>query len=164
MKHRFAIKLIAALAITVGAATSFAQPHPAPVQVSGAWVRATVPGQSGTGAFMQLTASTDLRLVGVSTPAAGVAQVHEMKMAGDTMKMGAIAALALPAGQPVALAPGSYHVMLMDLKQPLVDGASVPLTLRFEDAKGAASALDLSVPVRKTAADVPAAHGAAHRH
>ncbi|WP_399686134.1 copper chaperone PCu(A)C [Xenophilus sp.] len=153
------LRSAAALVLLAGAAAAFAQPA-APVQADGAWVRATVPGQSGTGAFMTLTAQAPLKLVGVSTPAAEVAEVHEMKMEGDTMRMRGIPSLALPAHQAVELKPGGYHVMLMDLAQPLKAGATVPLTLRFEDAQGAKSTLSLQVPVRAAAP----AGGAAQQH
>jgi len=120
----------------------------APVEVSDAWVRRAVPGQSGTGAFMKLKAPAGTRLVGASTPVAGVAEVHEMKMEGDTMKMRALAqGLELPAGQTVELRPGANHLMLMDLKQPVAAGSTVPITLRFMDAKGVASEQTLQVPV-----------------
>ncbi|MDB5966736.1 MAG: hypothetical protein JWQ72_3236, partial [Polaromonas sp.] len=105
-----------------------------PVQVSGAWVRATVPGQKGSGAFMNITAKEATRLVGVSSPVAGVAEVHEMKMDGDVMKMRPVASLDLPAGKTVALQSGGYHVMLMDLKQTLARDSQVPLTLKFRNA------------------------------
>ncbi len=134
----------------------------APVDVSHAWARATVPGQGGTGAFMTLQAATALKLVGVSSPVAGVAQVHEMKMEGSTMHMREMAALELPAHQSVALTPGGYHLMLMDLKQPLAAGSQVTLTLYFTDAKGAPLQRTLQLPVRTTAPD-GAGGGAMHR-
>ena len=153
--------------LTAGAA--FAQGTQAPagsaaVEVRDAWVRRSVPGQSGTGAFMKLKAPAATRLVGVSTPVAGVAEVHEMKMEGDTMKMRALSqGLELPAGQTVELKPGGYHLMLMDLKQPVSAGASVPLTLRFVDAKGVASEQKLQVPVMAIApGGAPA--GGEHQH
>ena len=119
---------------------------------------------SGTGAFMKLTAPTGARLIGITTPAAGVAEVHEMKMEGDTMKMRALAqGLELPAGQTVELKPGGNHLMLMDLKQPVNVGATVPVTLRFVDAKGVASELSLQVPVA-AAAPGGAATGGEHQH
>ncbi|MDR2852117.1 MAG: copper chaperone PCu(A)C [Burkholderiaceae bacterium] len=104
----------------------------AAVQVQDAWVRTAVAGQSGTGAFMTLTAPVDMRLTGASTPVAGVTEVHEMLHEGDTMKMRAVqGGLALPAGRPVELKPGGYHIMLMDLKAPLPAGGTVPLELSF---------------------------------
>jgi len=131
--------------------------HAQSVDVSGAWVRATVPGQMGTGAFMRLVSRDGARLVGVSSPVAGVAEVHEMKMEGDVMKMRSMPVLELPAGQAVQLKPGGLHLMLMDLKQPLPKGGTVPVTLRFQDAQGQASQLELRLPVSAAA---PAAAGA----
>jgi len=137
----------------------------AAVQVEGAWARATVPGQSGTGAFMSLRAAQATRLVGVASPVAGVAELHEMKMVGDVMKMSAIAGLDLPAGQAVLLKPGSYHLMLMDLKRPLAKDSTIPLTLRFKDAKGVESQLDILLPVSATAPGAASQHKAAeHKH
>ncbi|MBS0427834.1 MAG: copper chaperone PCu(A)C [Proteobacteria bacterium] len=158
MSSSFAIKFVAACALSAGAVAVFAQ-NAAPVEASGAWVRAAVPGQSGTGAFMKLTSQTPLKLVGVATPVAGVAEVHEMKMEGDTMKMRAIPGIDLPARQAVELKPGGYHLMLMDLKQPIKAGSSVPLTLTFEDAKGVKSTLALQAPVQTAAPGM-----AGHKH
>jgi len=118
-----------------------------PVQVKDAWVRATVPGQQGSGAFMKLTSAMATRLVGASSPVAGVAEVHEMKMDGDIMKMRRVAGLELPAGKTVELKSGAYHLMLMDLKQTLVAGSTVPVTLLFRDGKGVESRLVLKLPV-----------------
>lgn len=134
------------------------------VKVESAWTRVTVPGQKGTGAFMTLTAAQGLRLVGVQSPVAGIAEIHEMKMEGDVMRMRAIPALELPAGQPVALRPGSYHLMLMDLKQPLLKDTQVPVTLRFQDAQGKPLQVQLSLPVMLAAptAGVQGHHGAGH--
>lgn len=137
-------------------------PGTAAVDVKNAWARPSVPGQSGTGAFMQLTAPQGLRLVGAATPLAGVAEVHEMQMDGGTMRMRELKdGLPLPARQAVELKPGGYHLMLMDLKQPLAKGTQLPLTLRFVDAKGVASQRELQVPV-----GVPdgAASAVEHRH
>ncbi|MBV8380656.1 MAG: copper chaperone PCu(A)C [Paucibacter sp.] len=119
------------------------------VEVTQAWARATVPGQSATGVFAHFKAPVDARLVGVSTPAAGIAQVHEMKMVGDVMQMRELeGGLALPAGQEVALTPGGQHIMLMQLHQALPVGSKVPVELRFVDAKGHASVVKLEVPVQ----------------
>ncbi|MDM0115758.1 copper chaperone PCu(A)C [Variovorax sp. J22R133] len=137
----------------------------AAVDVRDAWVRPAVPGQSGTGAFMKLNAPSGARLVGVATPAAGVAEVHEMKMEGDTMRMREVkGGLELPARQAVELKPGGYHLMLMDLKQPLAKGATVPMTLSFEDASGARSSLQLNVPVGMPEGATPDAAPAAAEH
>ena len=125
--------------------------HAQPVEVHDAWARSTVKGQKGSGAFMNIKAKEGVKLVGVSSPVAGVAEVHEMKMDGDIMKMRAVPALDLPAGQTVEFKPGGYHVMLMELKQPLTQGSKVPLTLYFKNAQGTESQLELTVPVATAA-------------
>lgn len=137
-------QLIAATFTGVLAVSAFAQN----VTITDAWARATVPGQKATGAFMKLTAKDSAKLVGVSSPAAGVAEIHEMKMDKDVMKMAALPnGLDLPAGKVVELKPGSYHVMLMDLKAPLTKDSTVPVTLVFQDAKGVKTSLELKLPV-----------------
>ncbi|WP_431097569.1 copper chaperone PCu(A)C [Polaromonas aquatica] len=148
----------AALALSVAWACVAALAQPAQVKVEGAWARATVQGQKGTGAFMSLTAKDGAQLVGVSSPVAGVAEVHEMKMEGDVMKMRAVPSLALPAGKKVELKPGGYHLMLMDLKAPLAKDSTVPVTLLFKDAKGAESKLELKLPVATAAPGSAAGH------
>lgn len=105
----------------------------ADLKVDGAWVRGTVPAQKATGAFMTLTSKQDAALVGAATPLAEKVEVHEMKMQGDVMKMNAIPRLALPAGEPVALKPGGYHIMLFGLRQPLKAGDRLPLELTIEE-------------------------------
>lgn len=119
----------------------------AAVDVQGAWARATVQGQKATGAFMKLTAKDNTKLVSAHSPAAGVVEIHEMKMDGNVMKMRAIPSLDLPAGKAVELKPGGYHVMLMDLKEPLKKESTVPLTLVVKDDKGVESKIELHVPV-----------------
>ena len=140
------------LALLVMAATAQAQ-----LSVKDAWVRATVPQQKATGAFMQLTAASDARLVGASSPVAGVVEIHEMAMVQDVMKMRAVASLDLPAGKTVALRPGGYHVMLMDLKGQVKDGDTVPLTLVLEGRDGKRQNVEVQAPVRPLAAAAPAA-------
>lgn len=137
----------------------------ADVKVEGAWARASVPGQKGTGAFMTLTAPQGARLVSASSPAAGVTEVHEMKLDGDVMRMRAVPVLDLPAGKAVELKPGGFHVMLLDLKAPLVKDSAVPITLTFKDAKGMQSKLELTVPVAASAPGAqPGAAASAHGH
>ncbi len=120
------------------------------VDVKDAWARATVQGQMASGAFMKLTSKEGTRLVGASSPVAGVTEVHEMTMDNGVMKMRAVAGLDLPAGKAVELKPGGYHVMLMDLKAPLQKDSSIPLTLVFKDAKGVETKTELKVPVNAT--------------
>ena len=152
------------VALTFIGLAAFAAAQTAAVRVEGAWARATVQGQKGTGAFMNITAKEGTRLVGVSSPVAGVAEVHEMKMENDIMKMRAVPGLDLPAGQTVSLKPGGYHLMLMDLKAPLMKDSTVPVTLMFKDAKGVETKLEMVLPVGLTAPGSAAGAPAAHKH
>ena len=102
------------------------------VKVDAAWVRTTSLSQQATGAYMKITSSEAVKLVGISTPLTKIAEVHEMKMDGDIMRMRALTdGLAIPANKLVELKPNAYHVMMQDLKQPIVTGASIPLQLHF---------------------------------
>ena len=130
-------------------------------QVDGGWVRATVPGQQATGAYMRITAKSPMQLVGVETPAAAVADVHEMKLEDNVMRMRPLARLELPAGSAVELKPGGNHLMLQDLKQPLPAGGSVPMTLVLRNAAGVESRLELKLPVLAQPAGSAAA---GHKH
>lgn len=102
------------------------------IRVTNAWARATLPGQKVAGAYLEITSPMDGRLTGVSSPAAGSAEVHSMKMDNGVMKMRPVESLDLPAGKMVKLEPGGLHVMLFDLKKPLRAGQKVPLVLAVE--------------------------------
>ena len=144
----------------------------AQITVKEPWVRATVAQQQATGAFMQLQSPTATRLVGVSTPLTPVAEVHEMAMQGDVMRMRQVPAIDLPAGKAVALKPGGYHLMLMNLKSQVKEGQTVPLTLTFEGTDGKRETVQVQAPVRAltAAAGAHGGHGAsdpaapAHKH
>jgi copper(I)-binding protein len=135
------------LIVALACASAYAQT----VEVKDAWVRTTVAGQKGTGAFMKITAKEGSQLVGVSSPVAGVTQVHDMKMRS-------VPQLDLPAGKTVELKPGGYHMMLLDLKAPLLKDSIVPLTLVFKDAKGVESQVELNVPVTAVAPSAKGTH------
>ncbi|ATE59545.1 copper chaperone PCu(A)C [Thauera sinica] len=125
-----------------------ALPAFADVTVADAWVRATVPQQKATGAFMRLTSDTNARLLSGTSPVAGAVEIHEMVMEGQVMKMSPVPSLELPAGKTVELKPGGYHVMLMDLKGQVKEGDKVPLSLVVEGRDGKRQTLEISAPVR----------------
>jgi hypothetical protein len=120
----------------------------AEVTVKNPWARGTVVGQTASGAFLELQSSDNATLVGAASPVAGVVEVHEMSMDNGVMKMRAIPRLDLPAGKTVALKPGGYHIMLMDLKKPLKKGESLPLTLKFEGQNKKTSTIEVKAEVR----------------
>jgi hypothetical protein len=132
---------VAALLAACGASAELA--------VKDAWVRATVPGQKSSGAFMELISTSDVTLVSARSPAAGTVEIHEMAMDDQmTMRMRAVKGIDLPAGKPVALKPGGYHVMLMDLKDTVKAGQTVKLTLVVKDRKGELDDFTVEVPVK----------------
>jgi copper(I)-binding protein len=120
----------------------------AQTKVDDAWVRATVPTQTASGAFMTVTANSDSKLLSVATPIAKDVQIHEMTMKNDVMSMGPVKFVELPAGKAVKLDPNGYHVMLMGLSAQLKEGETVPLTLTVENAKGEKETLEVKAPVR----------------
>jgi copper(I)-binding protein len=126
----------------------FAAHASAQVLVTDAWVRASVPGQSSSGAFMTVTADSDSKLLSVASPVAKDAQIHEMSMKDDVMRMGPVDSVALPAGKAVKLDPNGYHVMLMGLTGQIKEGDQVPLTLTVENAKGEKQSVEVKAPVR----------------
>lgn len=122
----------------------------AAVTATDAWCRPSPNGAKAGGCYVTLTAATDDRLMGGSTPRAGSLQVHEMKTENGMMKMAELTAgLPLPADQAVALAPGGNHLMLIGLTAPLVAGETVPLTFQFASAP----AITVQAQVRQPAMD-----------
>ena len=139
-------KIVASWLVAVSSAAALTAA--AQVVVADAWVRGVVIGQNTTGAFMQLKSPADTVLVGVASPVARIVEIHAMKIDAGVMKMNAVARLSLPAGKAVELAPGGYHVMLMDLTRPIQQGDIVPLTLTFEDKGGTRQTVEVKAPVK----------------
>ena len=133
--------LVAVLVLCAGAA------H-ASVTATEAWVRGTVPAQKTTGAFVTLHSSEGARLVGVTTPAAQSAEIHASEEKQGVMHMHALDSIDLPAGRPVELKPGGFHIMLVNLTRPLAAGEQVPLTFTVEDRRGKRTQVEVRAQVR----------------
>ena len=118
------------------------------VTVTDAWIKATMPGQTTAAAYLKITSDAPAKLVGASSPAAKIVQIHEMKMNGNVMQMRAVDALDLPPGKTVEFKPGGYHIMLSNLAQPLKEGATVPLTLTVEGADKQRQSVEVKAEVR----------------
>lgn len=107
------------------------------IEIDHPWSRATPGGATVAAGYFVLknTGGAPDRLVSVSAPFAGRAEIHEMAMKDGVMTMRPLAdGVAIPAGGTVALKPGSYHLMFLDLKAPLKEGTLVDGTLTFEKA------------------------------
>ncbi|NWB50404.1 copper chaperone PCu(A)C [Pseudomonas gingeri] len=144
------LSLLALLSVPAFAETS----------VDDAWVRATVPGQPSTGAFMRITSSDDAKLLEAKSPVAKIVQIHQSKMDNDVMSMQPVAFVPLPAGKTVAIEPEGYHVMLIDLVGQVKEGDEVPLTLVVENAKGVKESIEVKAKAR--ALNSMADHGDMH--
>src|SRR5262245_25323133 len=107
------------------------------LQISQPWSRATPKGASVAGAYLKITntGTAPDRLLGGSSPIAGRFEIHEMSMDNGVMRMRQIKdGLVIKPGESVEFKPGSYHVMLLDLKQRLQKGDRLKGTLTFEQA------------------------------
>jgi copper(I)-binding protein len=120
----------------------------AAVTISDAWARASRPGQEVGAAYMTLTSTDWGCLTKVTSKAAGTIEMHEMSMDKDVMKMRMLEHVELPAGKPVKLAPGGMHLMLFDLKKPLVAGEKLELTLTFESENGKSETKKVTLPIK----------------
>jgi hypothetical protein len=122
------MRLAFAAALLLASAGALAQ-----VTVKDAWVRATVPAQKTSGAFLTLISQRDAQIVAVRSPVAATVEMHQMDMRSTTMNMRAVDAIALPAGKTVDFGEAGYHVMLMELRRQLKAGETVPLELLVEE-------------------------------
>jgi copper(I)-binding protein len=105
------------------------------IQIDDPAVRAVPPGQDQTGAYLTLH-NTDRRnhaLVKATSPAARVTELHTVVDEGGMKMMRPVAKMDIAAGAATRLRPGGLHIMLIGLKQPLIEGAQVQISLVFED-------------------------------
>ncbi len=125
------------------------------LQIDHPWSRALPPNAPAGAAYLVIhNNGTDAdKLVSASSPIAAKAELHMHVMLGEVMKMQQIDSVAVPAGGDAVFAPGSNHVMLFGLKQPLVAGEYFPLTLVFEKS----GAVDVQVKVEQDT-PVPTEH------
>ncbi len=107
------------------------------LEIAHPWSRATPKGAGVGAGYVKITnsgAAPD-RLIGVASPIAGRAEIHEMATVDGVMTMRPIkGGLEIKPGETVELKPGSFHIMLQDLKQPIVAGEPIKGTLTFEKA------------------------------
>ena len=151
---RFALSCAAA-ALTIMATTA-ATAADTTLRIHEPYIRLAPPGAAATGAFMRIenAGAADRQLVKAESPAAKTVELHTHINEGGMMKMRAVPFIAIKAGGQTELKPGSYHVMLIGLTQPLKDGDPVAITLTFDDG----SQQRISAPARPIHAEA-ASHG-----
>lgn len=130
------IWLVTALALIVASPAEAHETTVKGVTIANPWARATPGGANVGGAFFQMRTApgVDDRLIAARSPVAGVAEIHNHIMEGGIARMRRVDGIALTGGQSVTLEPGGYHIMLMDLKEPLNKGETFRMTLVFQKA------------------------------
>lgn len=154
------VRILSLLPLLFAGFAANAADHGAHVMAHDAWVRAVPPASRMSAAYMQLMNHGSMadRLVGASSPIANVCEIHNVTSKDGMMQMYKVDGVEVPANGSVDLKPGSYHVMLIDLKQTPAEGENVEVTLQFEHA----GAVTLNIPV-KAGAMKPMDHGH-HNH
>ena len=157
--RKLTLTSIVSVAIAACAATAHAEDvKVGDLVIRQAWSRATPNGAKTGGGYLTIEnkGSAPDRLIGGMADVAGKVQVHEMSMDNGVMKMRPVDnGLAIDPGKTVKLAPGGYHLMMMDLKAPLKQGDKVPVTLEFEKA----GKVTVSLDVKGVGAQAPGSGG-----
>jgi copper(I)-binding protein len=124
------------LAATASAQTDGSNESGSRIMVMNLWAPPSLAGaRNGAAYFMLMNhGETADRLISLSTPVAGKAEIHRDEVTNGVMRMRPTGPLTLEPGEMITLKPGGFHVMLLDLKEPLKAGGHFPLTLTFEKA------------------------------
>lgn len=131
--------------------------------IQGAWARATPQGAKVGAGYLTIlnTGSEADTLIGIAAPVAGKGEIHDMTMTDGVMRMRALPeGIEIPAGGTATLAPGGKHLMFMDLKEPLVSGASLPVTLTFKSG----ASVEVTFPIRPIGGDQKGGGAAKDEH
>lgn len=152
---------VAALVAVAAAPAGAQETRAGDLVITQPWSRATPAGAKVAGGYLTIEnkGSAPDRLVTGAGDVAGRIEIHEMAMNNGVMTMRPLdKGLTIEPGKTVKLAPGGYHLMLMDLKSPLKQGEKVPLTLEFEKA----GKVTLSLDVQGVGAQAPMDHSGGH--
>lgn len=114
------------------------------IDIVDAWSRPAMQGRIGVAYLTIIDNGAPDRLVGASSPVAARVELHQSAVDHGIATMRSVTALAVTQGRPAVLAPGGYHLMLIDLKQPLAAGQTYPLTLDFAKAGAVAATVTVA--------------------
>jgi copper(I)-binding protein len=155
-------RLLGGVLVCVLSATATSQHDmPGGLSIHRPWSRELPPVAPNGAAYFRVEngGSETVRIVSVSTPIADRAELHAHETDGGVMKMRHVHSVEVPAGGSVSFEPGGLHVMLIGLKQPLVDGESFPLTLGLDEA----GTIEVTVEVTREGRTDHSGHGE-HEH
>jgi copper(I)-binding protein len=148
MKIQFAVRHIVGAAFLGALLLPSAAMAQAKVEVTSAWARATAPAQKVGAVYMDVRSATAARLISAASQVAAKTEIHSMTVENNIMKMHPVESINLPAGQSVRLAPGGYHVMLIDLKHDLKKGDTVAVMLTVENSDKSRQTIEVNAEVR----------------
>ena len=117
------------------------------ITVDDAYVRATPPNSKNSAAFMVIknVGEKEIKLIAASSNIADRVELHTHLNEDGMMKMRQVEEVIIKAEDSAALQPGGYHVMFLNLKQPLKEGGSVSLSLYFDNG----DQITLDAPIKK---------------
>jgi hypothetical protein len=165
MKKFGLIASLVAVSALVGGAASALDYKVGALEIDSPWSRAVPKGAKVAAGYMKIknTGTEPDRLVSGSTPAAGGFMIHEMSMDNGVAKMRPLpSGLEIKPGETVELKPGSFHIMMTDLKQPIQRGKPFKASLMFE--KAGAVDVDFAVEAAGATSAAAPAHDAHHHH
>ncbi len=124
------------LALAINGQVQAQTPDAKSIVVDHPWARATRAGAKTGAAYMTLinSGSSGDRLLAATTPVAEKIQFHSVSEENGVSRMREMHDVAVAPGAKVTFSPGGMHVMLVGLKQPLKEGQTFPLALKFEKA------------------------------
>ena len=149
--------LLAALLLSAGV-------YAGDIQIEGAWVRATAPGQEEASLDFSITSKQPSVLLGVSSTVSGAVEMHSMTHEKGMMKMRQVESIEIPAGKRVNLGEGGYHLMLAGLKAPLKAGENIPLTLTIKESNNRTVKIEARAEVKPLTATSTAKPEDGHKH
>lgn len=155
------VALPAIIALLVAQAASARDYEVGSLRIGHPWSRATPAGARVGGGYLSIenTGTQADRLVSISASVSGRAEAHEMALKDGVMTMRALeSGVVIPPGGKVEFKPGGFHIMFMDLKQPLKQDERLKGTLIFEKA----GPVEVEFTVEAIGARAPA--GEAHKH
>ena len=144
--RKFNLSLIAGLVIA--STTIIACNKQDSIEIKNQWVKTTHEGQDVSAAFLTIISKEETRLISVETDIAESVEIHSMTMEDWVMKMRMLESLPLPANKSTELKPGGFHLMLFNLKQPLIEGAQAKLTLHFKNQAGQEKTISIISPIK----------------
>ncbi len=121
------------------------------IEIKNQWVRASNDGQDVSAAYMTILSAEDTSLIAIDSDVADAIEIHSMSMENGVMKMRMLDTLNLIAGKPAELSPGGFHLMLFDLKKPLIAGNEAHFTLHFKNKAGQEKTISVTSPIKTEA-------------